>query len=69
MNSPQVGLRIASVVFGLVGFVHAVRFLAATPVRIGSYFVPIWVSVVAMFLTGVLSTWYWQLAESVKRTN
>lgn len=68
MNSPQLGLRIASVVFGLVGFAHAVRLLAETPVRVGTYFVPIWVSVVAMFLSGALSMWCWQLAASVKRT-
>ncbi|HEY2125325.1 MAG TPA: hypothetical protein VGG94_07665 [Chthoniobacterales bacterium] len=64
MNSPRVGLRVAALFFGLVCLGHAWRLFAHLEVRIGSYDIPTWPSMVAVFVTGALGLWFWRLSAS-----
>jgi hypothetical protein len=67
MNSQKTGLRVASVIFGLMCVVHIWRLLMAHfTVQIGSHQLPIWGSVVAVVVTGGLTIWMWQLSASAR---
>ena len=56
MTSTQYGYA-TSVVFALVGAVHLWRVLAAWPVSIGAWAVPMWTSWMAIVVAGLLA---WQ---------
>jgi hypothetical protein len=65
MNSQRTGLRVASVIFGLVCVVHIWRLLMSHfTLQIGSHQLPIWGSGVAVVVTGVLSIWMWRLSSA-----
>ena len=64
MNSSRVGLRVAAVIFGLICLGHAWRVFAHLEVRVGSYDIPRWPSVVAVFLAGALCLWFWRLSAT-----
>lgn len=64
MNSSRVGLRVAAVIFGMICLGHAWRLLAHLEVRIGSYDIPRWPSVAAVFLMGALCLWLWRLSAA-----
>jgi hypothetical protein len=63
MNSPSLGLRVASVIFGLVGVAHLVRIVARFQITIGSVHVHRWMSAVAVIVTGFLCLWFWMLSS------
>jgi len=65
MKSQQTGLRVASLVFGLVCLVHIWRVLMSHfTVQIGSHQIPLWGSWVAVFVAGGLSIWMWRLSSA-----
>ncbi|HXP35807.1 MAG TPA: hypothetical protein VN827_09700 [Chthoniobacterales bacterium] len=67
MNSQRTGLRIASVIFGLVCVVHIWRLLMSHfTVQIGSHQLPIWGSGVAVIVAGGLSIWMWRLSSAAR---
>lgn len=63
MNSPAQGLRVASIIFGLIGLGHLGRLLARIPVHLGNYAIPMWPSVIALIVAGALSIWMWRLSS------
>ncbi len=63
MNSPTTGLRVASVIFALFFLGHLLRLITHASVMLGSYHVPMWPSVVALIVAGLLSIWMWQLSS------
>jgi len=63
MNSPACGLRVASVIFGLVSIAHLARLLLHVQVLIGNFTVPMWLSGVGFVVIGLLSFWLWRLAR------
>jgi len=63
MNSPQTGLRVASVVFGIFAIGHIARLLKHAQVTIGSIEVPMGLSWVALIVAAVLSIWLWRLSS------
>ena len=63
MNSPTTGLRVASVVFAIVCLGHLVRLLTHAVVIIGTYHVPMWPSVLALIVSGLLCIWMWKLSS------
>ncbi len=63
MNSPQLGLRVASVIFGAIGIAHLLRLLVSTPVEIGGYEMPQWISALGFFVTAGLCLWLWRLGS------
>jgi len=63
MNSPTTGLRVASVIFALFFLGHVLRLITHASVMLGSYHVPMWPSVVALIVAGLLSMWMWRLSS------
>ncbi|HTT58220.1 MAG TPA: hypothetical protein VMF63_13990 [Opitutaceae bacterium] len=66
MNLQSVGLRIASVIFGLVSLGHLLRVFLHLNVTIGGFYVHRWMSAVAVVITALLCVWLWQLAAGPK---
>ncbi len=65
MNSQRTGLRVASVIFGLMCLVHIYRLLFAHfTVQIGSHQLPVWGSGIAIIVTGGLSIWMWRVSSA-----
>ncbi len=66
MNSPQLGLRVAGTIFGLVSLGHLVRLLKQFSIMVGHHAVPLWLSGVGLFVTGLLCFWLWKLSLPAK---
>ena len=64
MNSQTTGLRVASVVFGLMAIAQLVRLLIRPEVLVAGYSMPLWPSVLALIILGGLSIWMWKLART-----
>jgi hypothetical protein len=62
MNSQITGLRVASVVFGLMAIAQLARLLIRPEVVVAGYTMPLWPSVLAFIILGGLSLWLWKLA-------
>jgi hypothetical protein len=63
MNSQITGLRVASVLFGLMAIAQLGRLLIRPEVLVNGYSVPLWPSVLALIFLGGLSLWLWKLAR------
>lgn len=66
MNSQILGLRVASVVFGLAALAQLVRFLIRLEVLVDGHAVPLWPSALAFIILGSLSFWMWKLTRPQK---
>jgi hypothetical protein len=64
MNSQITGLRVASVVFGLMAIAQLGRLLIRPEVLVGGYPMPLWPSVLAFVFLSALSVWMWKLART-----
>ena len=62
MTSQTVGLRISSVIFGLVSLSHVARLWARAEIIIGGYHLGRIPSVIAIIITGGLAIWLAKLA-------
>lgn len=62
MNSQTLGLRVASVIFGLVGLGHLLRILLKMQLVVGGWYVQRRWNVVAVIVCGALCIWLWQLS-------
>ena len=54
---------VSGVLFGVVAVIQAVRALNQWPVHVGTFEVPVWVSWVAMIITGSLCVWAFRSAR------
>jgi hypothetical protein len=63
MNSQTAGLRVASVVFGLMAIAQLGRLLIRPEVVVGGYQMPLWPSVLAFVFLSALSVWMWTLTR------
>jgi hypothetical protein len=63
MNSQTTALRVASVVFGLLALAQLVRLVVRPEVLVGGYRMPLWPSVLAFIILGVLSVWMWKVGR------
>ena len=64
MNSQSTGLRVASVVFGLMAIAQLGRLVIRPDVLVAGYPMPLWPSVLAFIVLGGLSLWLWKLART-----
>jgi hypothetical protein len=64
MNSQKTGLRVASVVFAIFAIGHIVRLLNHARVTVGTYHMPMGISVAALIIAGALCVWLWRLSSS-----
>jgi hypothetical protein len=62
MNSPTCGLRVASVVFGLICLGQLLRIILRIQLLVGTCYVHRWHSAVVVVITGLLCVWLWMLA-------
>lgn len=67
MSSPAVGLRVASVIFGLVCLGQLTRLLLQLEVLVAGRHIPIWGSGVAALVAAFLCGWLWKLASLAKQ--
>jgi hypothetical protein len=63
MNSQILGLRVASVVFGLMSIAQLMRLLIRPEVLVAGHPMPLWPSALAFIILGGLSIWLWKLAR------
>lgn len=52
----------ASLVFAIFMLGHIVRLVRHAQVTVGAMQIPMWVSVVALIVAGLLSIWMWRLS-------
>jgi hypothetical protein len=64
MNSQSVGLRVASVVFGLVCLAQLARLVTQVEVMVAGRVFPLWPNAVAAVVAGGLCLWMWRLSSS-----
>lgn len=62
MNSPHLGLKVASVLFALVGFAHLVRAVIRVKVTVADLTIPVSVSIPAFVVCGAMALWLWRLS-------
>jgi uncharacterized membrane protein YecN with MAPEG domain len=63
MNSRTVGLRVASVIFGIFAIGHLLRLINQAQVTVGTHTIPMALSWVALIVAVVLCIWLWRLAS------
>ena len=62
VNSQTVGLRVASLIFGLVCLMQLLRMLTGVEVFVAGHEVPLWPNAIAFLIAGGLSYWMWLLS-------
>ncbi len=63
MRSQTLGLRVASVVFGVMALAQLTRVILHGGVTAGGHWIPLWASAVAFFIFAALSLWMWSLSR------
>jgi hypothetical protein len=64
MSSQITGLRVASVVFGLLAIAQLLRLVIRPEVIVAGHPMPLWPSVLAFVILSSLCLWMWQLARA-----
>jgi hypothetical protein len=64
LHSPTQGLRVASVIFGLMAIAQLARLAVRPEVLVAGHSVPLWPSMVALIVLGSLCMWLWKLTRS-----
>jgi type VI protein secretion system component VasK len=68
MNSPVVGLRVASALFGLAGLCHLIRIFSLRSLQYGGWIIGRRWSAVAVIVLGALCIWLWMLASKTAKS-
>jgi len=64
IHSRTQGLRVASVIFGLMAIAQLGRLALRPEVLVAGHALPLWPSMVAVIVLGGLSVWLWKLTRS-----
>jgi len=67
MNSQILGLRVASIIFGLITLAQLLRLVIQPEVLVAGYQMPLWPSVLALVIFAGLSIWLWKLSRIAPR--
>jgi hypothetical protein len=67
MDSQTKGLRVASILFGLMCVAQVMRLIIQPEVQVAGHAVPLWPSALAVVFLGALSTWMWSLTRRITR--
>jgi len=62
MKSQILGLRVASVIFGLIMLAQVMRLVIRPEVVVAGHLVPLWPSALAVVILGGLCLWLWKLS-------
>ena len=65
MNSQILGLRVASIIFGLMGLAQLLRLVIQPEVLVAGRQMPLWP--LALVILGGLSIWLWKLSRIAPR--
>ena len=63
MNRQVKGLRVASIVFGLLAVAQLLRLILRVEILVDGRVLPLWVSMIACPVLAVLSIWLWSLSS------
>lgn len=63
MNCTALGLRVSSVIFGLMGLGHLIRIAAHANLQVGSHFIHRRWSGLSVIVLAALCVWLWMLAN------
>jgi hypothetical protein len=66
MNSQRNGLRVASVIFGLVTLAHIIRLFKHAKINIASHVIPMEASWIFIIIFGLLCVWTWRLSTAAR---
>jgi hypothetical protein len=58
------GTTVATIVLALIAVIHLLRVVLGVPVTVGVTAVPMWASVVGMFIAGALAFLLWRESRS-----
>lgn len=64
MRSQITGLRVASIVFGLIALGQLARLVTRPEVLVAGSPMPVWPSALAFIVLGALSVWMWRLTHT-----
>jgi hypothetical protein len=67
MNSQILGLRVGSIIFGLISLVQLLRLVIQPEVLVAGHQMPLLPSVIAFVIFGGLSIWLWMLSRTAPR--
>ncbi|HEY8460535.1 MAG TPA: hypothetical protein VIM99_09160 [Blastocatellia bacterium] len=67
MRSQITGLRVASVVFGLMALAQLIRLITHPAMIVAGTPMPLWPSFLGFIIMGGLSFWMWALARQAPR--
>jgi hypothetical protein len=67
MNSPVVGLRVASVIFGLVCLAQLLRIIVRLEIIVGGHIIARRFSAIAVIVAGALCLWLWMLSTKADK--
>jgi len=58
--------KIASVIFGVIALLHILRLIGHIGIVVGSFQIPLWVSIGGFVATAILCIGLWKEAKSLK---
>jgi hypothetical protein len=61
MNPQILGLRTASIIFGLMSLAQLARLVIRPEILVAGHLMPLWPSALALVILGGLSIWMWKL--------
>jgi hypothetical protein len=64
MNPQILGLRIASIIFGLMSLAQLLRLVIRPEILVAGHLMPLWPSALALVILGGLSIWMWKLGRT-----
>ena len=67
MRSQITGLRVASIVFGLMALAQLMRLITHPTVLVAGSPMPLWPSFLGFIIMGALSLWMWNLTHRTHR--
>jgi hypothetical protein len=67
MTAQILGLRVASVVFGVMAIAQLARLVIRPEVLVAGHSMPLWPSVLAFIVLSGLSLWMWTLSHTSGR--
>ncbi|WAC06897.1 MAG: hypothetical protein OS130_11655 [Thermodesulfobacteriota bacterium] len=62
MRAQILGLRVASVIFGLITVAQVARLVIRPEVLVAGHLMPLWPSAIAVVILGSLCIWLWKLS-------
>jgi hypothetical protein len=66
-KSMRAYMQLSGTLFSAIALAHALRLIQRWPVEVAGWAVPLWISVVALLLTGALAIWAFRALGQLKQ--